>query len=98
MQTVVRDEQYLKNAEKIRNILNIMQYAFMHMHNLNAIRILDGKVSEQNIHDIAENTVKRVSKIIDSFLDNDEVSQVPEIVTEISIALCEDFMSVAKKK
>lgn len=90
-----QNEEYLRLCQKAKEILTLTQMCFINMHAAKASNIMKGAgLTEENFEVIVENSNKRVQEIFDKFLDNDGNSPMPEIMTRISIALCEDFLNI----
>ncbi len=90
-----QNEEYTHLCQKAKEILTLMQICFMNMHTAKATNIIGSAgLTEENFQTIVENSNKRVQEIFDRFLDNDGKSPMPEIMTRINVALCEDFLNI----
>lgn len=98
MAEVVRNEEYQQSAERSKQLISLMQQTFFQLHCVHAVDTIKGDISEQNMKDITHNSIQRVIAITNLLLDNDEVSFASEIITKFGVALCDDFLSVVRKK
>lgn len=98
-QTPIKDETYLRNARRAKELMAIIQTAFVNMHLINSSATMHGvDLTEQNFKDMHANSCARVNAIFDKILENDGTSPAAVVMNKTIIALCQDFLDAAKVK